>query len=70
MIMAMRVQVKLKAGGLYGAAIDGYMTDANEAAIRRFQQSRRRSETGVMDNASLAEIDSSQAQPYMGRHHT
>jgi His-Xaa-Ser repeat protein HxsA len=56
MIMAMRVQVELRAKGFYTGTIDGYMTEATKGALRRFQQSRRLSETGVMDNATLAAL--------------
>jgi peptidoglycan hydrolase-like protein with peptidoglycan-binding domain len=49
----------LKARGLYAGIIDGYVTNATMAAIRRFQQSRRLSETGAMDIGTLSVLGGS-----------
>ncbi|MBU8546135.1 peptidoglycan-binding protein [Roseomonas sp. ROY-5-3] len=50
----MRAQVELRALGLYTGAIDGIMGPGTRSALVQFQRSRRLSETGTLDNATLA----------------
>jgi peptidoglycan hydrolase-like protein with peptidoglycan-binding domain len=55
-IVVMRVQLELKARGLYAGAIDGRLTDEVRNSIRAFQIVQRLKETGSMDNGSLAKL--------------
>jgi peptidoglycan hydrolase-like protein with peptidoglycan-binding domain len=52
----MRVQLELKARGLYAGPIDGRLTDDVRNSIRAFQIIQRLRETGAMDNETLAKL--------------
>lgn len=55
-IVVMRVQLELKARGLYAGPIDGRLTDDVRNSIRAFQIIQRLRETGAMDNETLAKL--------------
>jgi peptidoglycan hydrolase-like protein with peptidoglycan-binding domain len=52
-VMGMRAQVELRALGLYSGPIDGIMGEGTRSALRQYQRSRRLTETGALDNATL-----------------
>jgi peptidoglycan hydrolase-like protein with peptidoglycan-binding domain len=52
----MRVQLELKARGFYAGPVDGRMSDEVRNSIRAFQIVQRLSESGTMDNATLAKL--------------
>ncbi|WP_456862016.1 peptidoglycan-binding protein [Bradyrhizobium sp. USDA 4503] len=52
----MRVQLELKARGLFAGAIDGRLTDELRNALRAFQIVNRLPETGTMDNTTLSRL--------------
>jgi peptidoglycan hydrolase-like protein with peptidoglycan-binding domain len=54
--MVMRVQLELRAKGIYSGAIDGKMTSDLRDAIRAFQIIQKLPETGSMDDGTLAKL--------------
>lgn len=52
----MRVQLELKARGFYNGAIDGRLTQDVRDSLRGFQLVNKLSDTGTMDNSTLAKL--------------
>jgi hypothetical protein len=55
-IMVMRVQLELKARGLFTGVIDGKLSDELRNSLRAFQIVNRLPETGTMDNTTLSRL--------------
>ncbi|MBR0911649.1 hypothetical protein JQ589_17225 [Bradyrhizobium japonicum] len=56
-IVAMRVQLELKARQLFADPIDGRITQGPTDAIREFKNLQRLLETGTTDNLALAKLE-------------
>ncbi|MBS4004964.1 MAG: peptidoglycan-binding protein [Afipia sp.] len=52
----MRVQLELRARGLYSGPVDGKLSQETQNSLRAFQIINKLGETGTMDNGTLAKL--------------